>query len=326
MQILSEIQLRDIMKPDTALIDAVAEGFRMMAMGAVVMPDILRLDIPERGEVDVKTAYVKGVESFAVKISSGFFGNTALGLPSLSGMMVLLSAETGVTKAVLLDNGYLTDIRTAAAGGVAARTLSRSDSHIAAIYGAGLQARLQLEALTLVRPITEVRLWARRSEQGKETAAWCERTYGIPVRPCDDPREAARGADILVTTTPATTPVLMRDWIEPGQHITAMGSDAEFKNELDPWIITEASLYAADSLRQTARLGELHHALKAGLTVEPSRSTELGAILNGSHAGRRAPEDVTVADLTGTGVQDTVIATMVCERWRKSMMKTGKDQ
>ncbi|KXV56568.1 ethanolamine utilization protein EutC [Acetobacter senegalensis] len=320
MQILTEPQLRSLIKLDVTLIDAIADGLQALTAGNVVMPDILRLDIPDRGEVDVKTAYVKGVQSFAVKISSGFFGNSALGLPSLSGMMVLLDAETGLTKALLLDNGYLTDIRTAAAGGVAARALSRPDSHIAAIYGAGLQARLQLEALMLVRPITEARIWARRPEQAQATAEWCEKEYGLPVQAYANPAEAAKGADILVTTTPSASPILLQDWLEPGQHVTAMGSDAEFKNELDPAIISHASLYVADSLPQTTRLGELHNALESGLSIDPSRSTELGAVLNGNHSGRRASDEITVADLTGTGVQDTVIATMAYDLWEKTTL------
>lgn len=320
MKILTEPQLRSLIKLDVTLIDVIADGFKALTEGNVVMPDILRLDIPDRGEVDVKTAYVKGVQSFAVKISSGFFGNSALGLPSLSGMMVLLDAETGLTKALLLDNGYLTDIRTAAAGGVAARALSRPNSHIAAIYGAGLQARLQLEALTLVRPITEARIWARRPEQAQATAEWCEKEYGLPVQAYANPAEAAKGADILVTTTPSASPILLQDWLEPGQHVTAMGSDAEFKNELDPAIISHASLYVADSLPQTTRLGELHHALESSLNIDPSRSTELGAVLNGNHSGRRASDEITVADLTGTGIQDTVIATMAYDLWEKTTL------
>src|SRR3546814_1386465 len=113
------------------------------------MPPILRLDIPEhRGEVDVKTAYVPGLDGFAIKISPGFFDNPKIGLPSTNGMMVLLSARTGLVKALLLDNGYLTDVRTAAAGGVAAKHRSREDASVAAIFGAGMQAKLRSDAHT----------------------------------------------------------------------------------------------------------------------------------------------------------------------------------
>ncbi|RWE66330.1 MAG: ornithine cyclodeaminase family protein, partial [Mesorhizobium sp.] len=162
MTILTEAELRKIVTLDLDAVACVENAFRALATLPVAMPPILRLDIPEhRGEVDVKSAYVPGIDGLAVKISSGFFDNPKLGLPSGGGMMVLLSAKTGVVEALLLDNGYLTDIRTAAAGAVAARHLSREDSKVAAIFGAGLQAGLQLEALRLVRPIEEARIWAR---------------------------------------------------------------------------------------------------------------------------------------------------------------------
>src|SRR4029078_8127151 len=135
------------------------------------MPPILRLDIPEhRGEVDVKTAYVPGIDGFAIKISPGFFDNPKLGLASVNGLMVLLSSHTGLVEALLLDNGYLTDVRTAAAGAVAARHLSRAEASVAAILGAGVQATLQLEALLLVRPITEARIWSRDPAQASARA------------------------------------------------------------------------------------------------------------------------------------------------------------
>lgn len=320
MKILTEDRLRGLVRLDMAVIDAIEGAFRALATQPVVMPDILRLDIADRGEVDVKTAYVPGVDSFAIKISPGFFGNPALGLPSVNGLMVLLSARTGLTEALLLDNGYLTDLRTAAAGGVAARLLSRPDSRVAAIYGAGVQARLQLQALTLVRPIVEARIWARRPEQARQTAAWCAREYGLPVVAVDDPRAAAEGADILVTTTPAAQPLLSRGWLTSGQHVTAMGSDAEHKNELDPRIVADARPYAPDSLSQVRRLGELRHAMAGGAVAADASFPGLGEIIAGMAAGREDEAAITVADLTGTGIQDTVIAALAYQR---ALMSAG---
>jgi ornithine cyclodeaminase len=279
------------------------------------MPPILRLDIPEhRGEVDVKTAYVPGIDAFAIKISPGFFDNPKLGLPSVNGMMVLLSAKTGLVEALLLDNGYLTDVRTAAAGAVAAKHLSRPESSVAAIFGAGVQAKLQLAALTLVRPIAQARLWARDPAKAEAAAADLRERLGIRVDAEADPRNAALGADIIVTATPASEPILRADWLSPGQHVTAMGSDAEHKNELDPAILANATLYVADRLTQTRRLGELHHAIAAGLVPSAAVFPELGEIVAGLVPGRRSADDITVADLTGTGVQDTAIATLARDR------------
>jgi ornithine cyclodeaminase/alanine dehydrogenase-like protein (mu-crystallin family) len=180
MKILTEAELRGIVPLDREAVACVEDAFRALATKAVAMPPILRLDIPEhRGEVDVKTAYVPGLDGFAIKISPGFFDNPKIGLPSTNGMMVLLSSKTGLVQALLLDNGYLTDVRTAAAGAVAARRLSREDSSVAAVFGAGMQARLQLEALALVRPIREARIWARDAAMAGSSAL---RSRPKPIR------------------------------------------------------------------------------------------------------------------------------------------------
>ncbi len=317
MTILTEADLRRLVKLDLDAVACVENAFRALATEEVAMPPILRLDIPEhRGEVDVKTAYVPGIDAFAIKISPGFFDNPALGLPSTNGLMVLLSAKTGVTEALLIDNGYLTDIRTAAAGAVAAKHLSRPDAACAAIFGAGMQAKLQLEALKLVRPITQARIWARDVAKAEITAGELRERLGIDVRAEPDAAAAAAGADVIVTTTPASEPLIHAGFVSAGQHITAMGSDAEHKNEIAPAVIRMADLYVADSARQTRRLGELHHAIDAALMAADAEVTELGQIIAGRKPGRRTASDITFADLTGTGVQDTAIATLARDRAR----------
>lgn len=315
MTVLTEADLRKVVKLDLDAVACVENAFRALATLPVAMPPILRLDIPEHhGEVDVKTAYVPGLDGFAIKISPGFFDNPKLGLPSTNGMMVLLSAKTGLVEALLLDNGYLTDIRTAAAGAVAAKHLARQDASVAAIFGAGMQARLQLEALKLVRPIEEARIWARDAVKADGTAAELRERLGIPVRAESDAAKAAAGADVIVTTTPSTEPLIHAGFVTAGQHITAMGSDAEHKNEIAPAIVKLADLYVADSARQTRRLGELHHAIDAGLISFEAELTELGQIIAGKTHGRRSASDITMADLTGTGVQDTAIAALANDR------------
>lgn len=117
-----------------------------------------------------------------------------------------------------------------------------------------------------------------------------------------------------MTTTPAEKPIIETGWLKPGQHLTAMGSDAEHKNEIDPAVIAGAGLYVADSLKQTRRLGELHHAIEAGLVANDADFAELGRIIAGRMPGRTSSDQITVADLTGTGVQDTAIATLAFAR------------
>jgi ornithine cyclodeaminase len=316
MTILTEAELRRLVPLDGDAVSVVEDALRALAAGTVMMPPILRLDIADRrGEVDVKTAYVPGLEGFAIKISPGFFDNPKLGLPSVNGLMVYLSARTGLVEALLLDNGYLTDVRTAAAGAVAARHLARADASVAAILGAGVQARLQLQALTLVRPIRAARIWARRGDAAETLAAEAKAALGLDVVAVADPAEAVRGADVIVTTTPAAAPSLDAAWLTPGQHVTAMGSDAEHKNEIDPSALVRA-VYVADSLAQTRRLGELHHAIAAGAVPAERGFAEIGQVIAGSAPGRRTPDAITLCDLTGTGVQDTAIATLAVTRAR----------
>lgn len=315
IRILTEADLRAVIGLDLDAVACVENAFKALAGGRVVMPPILRLDIPEHnGEVDVKTAYVPGIDSFAIKISPGFFDNPKLGLPSVNGLMALFSAKTGLVEALLLDNGYLTDIRTAAAGAVAAKWLAREDATTAAIIGAGVQARLQLEALMLVRPIERARVWARRRDAAETAASKLTERLGIEVLAADTVGDAVTDADIVVTTTPATEPVFLAEHLHTGMHVTAMGSDAEHKNELDPAALARSDIYVCDRLRQCAVLGELHHAIAAGAMSADTPYPELGQIIAGAAPGREHPDRITICDLTGTGVQDTAIATLAFGR------------
>ena len=310
IRILTETELRSAVSLDLDAVDCVESGFAALAGGEVIMPPILSMAIKEHnGEVDVKTAYVPGIDSFAIKMSPGFFDNPSLGLPSTSGLMVLFSARTGQVEAVLLDNGYLTDVRTAAAGAVAARHLSRANARSACIVGAGMQAELQLQALCLVRPIERATLWARNSQKAEKTAAQASVSLGIDVVATQDLADAVSAADVVVTTTPSSEPLVKSAWLRPGQHVTAMGSDQDHKNELEPTCLERADLYVPDRLSQTRVLGELRSAVAAGIMPADATFAELGDIITGRAPGRPDTNSITIADLTGTGVQDTAIAT-----------------
>ena len=324
INILTEAELRQVVSLNADAVACVEEAFLALATKPVAMPPILHLEIADaRGEVDVKTAYVPGLDSFAIKMSPGFFDNPKLGLPSLNGLMVVFSAKTGLVEALLLDNGYLTDVRTAAAGAVAAKWLAREDANRAGIVGSGLQARLQLKALTLVRPIESASLWARDAEKAAACAAELSEDLAIAVSVSPDLDTLAAEVDVLVTTTPATAPLIEAAHLKPGLHVTAMGSDADYKNEITPAALAAADLYVCDRQSQCELLGELHHALAAG-TVEPGRRfSELGQIIAGQSPGRPSPEAVTLCDLTGTGVQDTAIATLARGRAEASSAGTS---
>jgi ornithine cyclodeaminase len=301
---------------DADAIACIEACFRTLATEPVVMPPILRLDIGEHhGEVDVKTAYLPGVPTFAIKISPGFFDNPKLGLPSVNGLMLLLSARTGLVEAVLLDNGYLTNVRTAAAGAVAANWLARREARSAGVLGAGVQARVQLEALKLVRKIERALVWARDPAKAEAFATTAGAALDLEIGIASSAMDLVRQTDIVVTTTPSRAPLILADWLQPGQHITAIGSDAEHKNELAPEVVA-STRYVCDRQSQCAVLGELHHAIAAGAVAGDERFTELGQVIVGQRPGRTSERDITVCDLTGTGAQDTAIANLAAERAR----------
>ena len=311
ISIVTEAELRSQIQLNLAAIECVEQAFHALATKVVVMPPIMRLDIVENnGEIDVKTAYIPGFNNLAIKISTGFFDNPKIGLPSSDALMVLFNTRTGIIEALLLENSYLTNVRTAAAGAIAAKYLSRADSRSAAIIGAGSQAELQLEALTLVRDIESATLWGRDAAKAESSASRLSQRLNIPVKVCDSVQAATANADIIVTTTPAHKPLLLAEHVKPGQHITSMGSDAEHKNEIDPLIIAEKASYFCDRLSQVQALGELHHAIQQGM-VEPTASfPEIGQVIAQQAPGRVDTDQITLCDLTGTGIQDTAIATL----------------
>lgn len=314
--VLTERELRDCVQVDEAVVETIEDGFTRLAAGDVTVPPIMRIDVPEHnGEVDVKSAYVRGLDSFAIKVSSGFFDNYKLGLPSLSGLMMLFSTETGIPQALLLDNGYLTDVRTAAAGAVAAKHLAPAEIETAGVVGSGTQARYQMQALMLVRPFRRLLVYGRTPEHVEAYVEDMAAELGIEVGAAPDVETVVRESQVVVTTTPARTGYLTAAWLHPGLHVTAVGADAEHKQELAPEVLARADSIVCDLKSQSVRLGELHHALDAGLIDEDDeRIVELGQITGGQQPSRQSDEAITVCDLTGVGVQDTAIARLAYQK------------
>ncbi|MCP3739234.1 cyclodeaminase [Rossellomorea sp. BNER] len=309
MIIFTEQDLKQYVQLNQEAITIIEEGFTKLANNEVEMPPIMRVDVHDQnGEVDVKTAYIKGKDMFAIKVSSGFFNNFKLGLPSGNGLMMLISAQTGIPQALLLDNGYLTEVRTAVAGAIAAKYLSRENSETVGVIGAGSQARFQVRALKLVRDIKKILVYARSTERAKKYAEEMETEIGTEVQVMDSAEQVVRNSDVVITTTPSKEPIIKAEWLRPGLHITAMGSDAEHKQELEAEVLVRADMLVCDTIAQCARLGELHHALESGVLTNDSSIVELGQLTSKEMSGRVNEEQITVSDLTGTGVQDTAIA------------------
>lgn len=305
---LDEPTLRARVTPAVA-VAAIREAFRADGEGRTVVPAVINLPVPgTRGEFHVKTAWVDGVPLVAVKVASGFYDNPALGLPTGSGLMALFDASTGMPLGLIFDNGFLTDIRTGAAGAVAAECLARRDARAVGLIGSGVQARHQVACLLQVRPIERVVAW---SDDGPGLEMYCHdmrAAHGIEAVAAASAEEVCGESDILVTATPSRAPIVRAQWLRPGMHVTAVGADAPGKQELDAACLARADLVVVDRLSQCARFGELSHALAAGLLREAGVHAELGQIVAGRKPGRTTDDQITTCDLTGVGFQDTAIA------------------
>ena len=305
--IIEEPALRAVVTPARA-VEAIREAFAADGNGRTRVPPVINLEIPDaRGEFHIKTAHIAGMPHIAVKIASGFYDNPAKGLPSGSGLMAIFDTTTGFPAALLLDNGFLTDVRTGAAGAVAADYLARKEIQTVGVIGSGIQARFQVECLRVVREFARIVAW---SPTRARLEAYCYemRAQGFDAQPAANAREVCEAADVLVTATPAHQPLVRREWLHRGMHVTAVGSDSPGKQELDADCLLRADLMVVDRLSQAGAFGEISHAQGAAVYAE------LGEIVAGKKPGRTTDEQLTVADLTGVGFQDTAIASAAL-RW-----------
>jgi ornithine cyclodeaminase len=308
--VIDEATLRAAVTPARA-VAVMREAFKADGEGRTRVPPVINLELPAvRGEFHVKMAYVEGLPYVAVKVASGFYDNPKRGLPSGSGLMALFDASTGLPAALLADNGFLTDIRTAAAGALAADLLARQRIETVGVIGSGVQAREQIRCLATVRSFSQVIAWsptrANLDRYARDMSA-----LGFRIVPAAGPEEVCRSADVLITATPARRALVHADWLREGIHVTALGSDSPGKQELSPDCLARADLVVVDRLDQCAAFGELRHAIDAGLMEPGDVHAQLGEIAAGCKPGRTGDSEITIADLTGVGFQDTAIASAV---------------
>ncbi|HXH62564.1 MAG TPA: hypothetical protein VNG95_00205 [Gemmatimonadales bacterium] len=307
MRLVDEATLRRHIGPAEALA-AVERAFRAVATGALTQPPPVGLDIPAReGEVHIKSAYLHGAAIFAVKVATGFYANRADHLPTGSGLILVFDAGTGFPLALLEDNGYLTDLRTAAAGALAARLLAPSRISRVAMIGSGVQARYQLRAISRVIHWESARAWSPHAEH---CAAYCAEMSDELKRSCLPAKTAAAAvhdAELIVTTTPSRAPLFDGDAVRPDVTVIAVGSDGPEKRELPADLLSRAGKIVVDDVAQCLALGELHHAVAAGAVRAADVHGTLGDVLAGVRPGREGRELI-VCDLTGLGAQDAAIA------------------
>lgn len=295
------------------VIAAMEAAFTAYSEGRAVVPPVGELLFEEPpGDAHIKYGYMTGDDAFVIKVATGFYDNPSKGLPPNAGLMLVFDATNGLLRAVLLDEGHLTNVRTAAAGAVAAKHLMPAKVEAIGVLGGGLQARMQAEMLKAVTPVRDAVVWARR----RPAAEACARdlaAMGFQVTCAGRAADVAAQANLIVTTTASQEPLLKVDDVRPGSHITAMGSDTDAKQELDAELVARADRVVGDSLSQCQERGEIHQAAKLGL-IDMASVIELGALISGGAQGRCRENDITIADLTGVAVQDIAIAKAVLAR------------
>lgn len=291
-------------------IQEIEEGFVAFSQGKVVVPPVGEMIFEDPpGEVHIKYGYIKEDDYYVIKIASGFYDNPKIGLPSYGGLMLLFNQKTSELICVMLDEGHLTNVRTAAAGAVVAKYLAPKKVHRIGIFGAGIQGRMQLEYLKDIIDCKDVIVWGMNQQ---ELEAYKEdmTKQGYKVETTLESQDITSSCNFIVTCTPSTSPLIQVDQIVKGTHITAMGSDTPEKQELDSAILEKADRIVVDSIDQVQNRGESYHALKLGV-IKKEDLIELGTIISNKECRRQSDKEITIADLTGVAVQDIQITKAV---------------
>src|SRR5438034_10542338 len=298
--------------PFSVAIAAVERGFAALGRGEAELPDPMVLEVrAAQAEGHVKGAQLAAGRPMALKVATGFYRNRARGLPSGDGMFLLLDADTGVPAVLLEEHGYLTDFRTAAAVAVTLKYLAPKDAREALLVGGGARARLTARAMIAQMPLARLTLWNRSSQRAMTLARELSQVVETRIAPALE--SAVRDHRVIVTATASTTPLIMDSWVGAGTHVTSVGTGSPEKIELEPALLARADKLVADRVFQTERYGNLHHAVVAGAMTRDKVYAELGALAAGRLPGRASASEITVADLTGVGVQDAAIAQAVVE-------------
>jgi ornithine cyclodeaminase len=288
----------------------IEQGFIAYSNGQVVVPPVgeLIFDDPP-GDTHIKYGYIKGDDYYVIKIASGFYQNVKINLPSSSGLMLVFSQKTGVLETILLDEGFLTNIRTAVAGEIVAKYMAPKEVTAIGVFGTGIMARMQVQILQSVTDCKRLIVWGR-TEASLEAYQNDMEADGYEVQTTLESADVTDGSNLILMTTPSTMPLINACQIKKGMHITAIGSDTAEKQELDTKILRMADIVVADSLTQCQERGEIYKALLTD-DLKMDMVIELGCAIESGNRVRTSEDQVTVADLTGVAVQDVQIAKVV---------------
>jgi alanine dehydrogenase len=304
-------------------IDAVEEAFRAKGLGKVQMPAKSYVYFKEHnGDFRVMPAYLEEMGAAGVKIVNAHPNNPKkYGLPTVMATILLLDPKTGAPLSIM-DGTWITNMRTGAGGAVATKYLARKDSRVVAMVGAGVQARTQLLALHEVLDIEEVRVEDVSMEKAGKYAKEMGKKLGVETKVVRKTDAAVKGADVVVTTTPARGPILMNEWVSDGMHINAIGADAPGKQELDPDILLRAKV-VVDDVEQAIHGGEVNVPLSTGVIARGNIYADLGEIITKKKPGRTSAGEITVFDSTGLAVQDIATDWVVYEKAKR--MGAGRE-
>lgn len=312
--LLNEDELRQIVTINEA-IASVEVAFAALAAGKLDVPGNFAMQLPnKKGEVQVKGAYLHETPYYVINIRSNFYNNPAINLPAHSSLIAVFEAATGFPAAIMVDNGYLSTIRTGAVGALAAKYLANQDLNHVAVIGLGDQAYMQLKALTAVRTIGMVLVWAHSPASADHYARHMVEDHDVNIEITASIEAAARPADLIIVAAQDQQPLIKAEWLKKGVHITAVGSTAPTPPKLHVDVLKRADVIVSDNITQSAITGEIHHALEAKIITQENVQGELSELIAGKIPGRTRPDQITVADLTGLEPQDSVVATLALEK------------
>jgi alanine dehydrogenase len=285
-----------------AMLEALGKALVIFSSGITSVPPRIAARVPDLGLLGAMAGYVPGV-ALEVKLVSVFPGNHSRGLPSHQGLIALFDENDGAPLA-LMDGGYITAIRTGGTAAVAARALAREDAKVLAILGAGVQGGSHLETFTRVRDFGEIRVASR--DKGKASALAARHPNAHVARSFED---AVRGADVVACCTDAREPIIRREWLAPGVHVSSVGGT--FGPELDPETLSAAKVFVEWRGAALNAPPAGAHELQG---MDAESITEVGEVLAGTKAGRTSKDDMTVYKSTGHAVEDAATARLVYDR------------
>jgi ornithine cyclodeaminase len=307
MRIISKEEIQAVLKSANYfdLIQDQEAGFIAYSKGKTCIPEVGHLYFSNPpGDCHIKYGYIQGEETFSIKVATGFYENHLKGLPNGNGLIMVFNQATGMPQAILLDEGILTDLRTAIAGAISAKYLAPKAVTCIGIIGTGTQAKLQLEWLSWMTGCQRAMIYGRTPER---ISNFCKAVpESLEVIPSSSVQELTENCELIVCATASKSPVLFETDIKPGTHIIAVGADGNGKQELDPEIFNKADICSVDSLSQCFAFGDSSFS-----TLKHKDFIELGHIIESPNLGRSSKKQITVSDLTGVSVQDIQIAQSV---------------